>query len=248
MKRLTLVLMLSAVVADFGWASDFAVNPIQIEMSAARETQLVTIRNQSDGPMRVQITAFEWSQSATEPVVLKPTAELAYFPRLLSLAPGQSQNVRLGALKEPGAVEKTYRIFFEELPPAATEVTGETSTVKILAKLGVPVFVKPNKGGAALGIAGFEVSGGEARVAIENKGAIHGFVERVHFTGDDAAGKQILDQAANGWYVLAGATQSARAAIDAAVCPRLKTLKVEVVSSGQRLEKEVPVTPALCRE
>src|SRR5713226_9619743 len=124
-------------------ASAFKVTPVRVTFSAPSST-LLTLRNESDQTLRFQVTSFAWSQDASGAVQLAPTEDIVFFPALLTLKPGEERKVRVAATVAAKDVERTYRIFFEELPPLERpENSG--AQVRILTKMGIPIFVIPAK-------------------------------------------------------------------------------------------------------
>src|SRR5216684_4497892 len=92
-----------------------------------------------------QVTSFAWSQDASGAVQLAPTEDIVFFPALLTLKPGEERKVRVAATVAAKDVERTYRIFFEELPPLERP-QNLGAQVRILTKMGIPIFVAPAKG------------------------------------------------------------------------------------------------------
>ena len=115
--------------------SAFKVTPVRVTFSGPSST-LLTLKNESDQPLRFQISSFVWSQDAKGAMQLTPTEDIVFFPALLSLNPGEERKVRVAATVAAKEVEKTYRIFFEELPPLERpESSG--AQVRILTKMGI---------------------------------------------------------------------------------------------------------------
>jgi fimbrial chaperone protein len=75
-------------------------------------------------------------------MLLTATDDLIFYPNLLAIEPGEERNIRVGANKSIVATEKSYRIFVEELPPAEK---SDHSGIRILTKMGIPVFIQPAK-------------------------------------------------------------------------------------------------------
>ena len=97
-------------------ASAFKVTPVRVNFSGPSST-LLTLKNESDQPLRFQISSYVWSQDSKGAMQLTPTEDIVFFPALLSLNSGEERKVRVATTVTPAASAKTYRIFFEELPP-----------------------------------------------------------------------------------------------------------------------------------
>ena len=142
---LLLLMAAASLVAPPARAADFTVNPIQIFLSGQTQSAILTIQNTSTEPLRFQLNAFGWAQDAAGQMQLTPTSEVIFFPRLLTLAPNEQRIVRVGASGPPGPVERTYRIFVEELPPS-TQQAAPPGQVRVLARMGIPIFVEARAG------------------------------------------------------------------------------------------------------
>ena len=116
-------------------ASTYSVNPTRVFLSAATRSALVTIKNESDQPLRFQLSVMAWSQDPTGEMQLAPTEEIVYFPTLLTLARGEERKIRVGAATALSNVEQTFRLFIEELP--AQDRPGEPGAVQVLTKTGI---------------------------------------------------------------------------------------------------------------
>src|SRR5262249_7800725 len=127
-------------------AATFTINPIQVFLSDSAKSGLITLQNTSPGPLRFQLSVFAWAQATDGSMVLAPTRDVVFFPKLLTLAPGEERKIRVGASTPAAATEKTYRLFVEELPSAdqANPATG-TSQIRVLTRAGIPIFVRPAK-------------------------------------------------------------------------------------------------------
>lgn len=209
-------------------ASAFRVTPVQVQLSGKSST-LLTLANETNEPLRFQISAFAWKQSPTGEIQLEPTEDISFFPALLTLGGGQERKVRVGSNVVAGDVEKTYRIFFEELP-AAERPDKKSSEVRILTKMGIPIFVQPAKPVAEARIEDVKVEAGALQFRIANSGNAHFSIQRLSINGTTAVGEQVLDRALDGWYVLAGGHRDYRVDLPAGVCPKLQSVKIRAIT------------------
>jgi fimbrial chaperone protein len=215
-------------------ASAFRVTPVQIHMNGKSST-LLTLTNESDTALRFQISAFAWTQGPKGEIQLAPTDDITFFPALLTLAAGQERKVRVGSNTPAADVEKTYRIFFEELPPA--ETTGQKpNEVKILTKMGIPIFIAPDTAVAAGKVSDLKLTGSNVTFRVTNSGSAHFSIHKVHLTLGDDAGSKVYERDLDGWYVLAGGYREYRMEVPADVCRKVSTVTVDVntdiVASG----------------
>jgi fimbrial chaperone protein len=230
--------------------STFKVTPVRVTFSGPSST-LLTLKNESDQPLRFQITTFSWSQDPKGAMQLAPTEEIVFFPALLSLGPGEERKVRVAATVAAKDVEKTYRIFFEELPPLERPLTLGAQ-VRILTKMGIPIFVAPAKGKAEASIELVRMEKGTLGFDVRNSGNVHFSLEGVKLHGIGSKGQTLFDRQLDGWYVLAGSPRSYSVEIPAPSCSSLKKIVIEaqtdVTSVGNgTVTKEFEVSPAFCK-
>ena len=224
-------------------ASSFAVNPTQIFLTSKSTSAILTLRNESDESLRFQLTVFAWDQSARGEMKLQPTSDIVFFPTLLTLAPKESRNVRVGAVTGFEAIEKSYRIFVEELPPQAPQ-SGQ-SAVRVLTKMGVPIFLQPTRTQAQASLRDLMVKDGVFTFNIRNTGNVHFVPEAVRVSGINHAGEMMLDQQLDAWYILAGGVRSYEMKLPAPGCSALAALSIDVRIAGSQLNERLE-TPSAC--
>ena len=240
----TVVALLSPVAAS---ASSYIVNPTRVYLNANASSGLLTLKNESDQPLRMQVKAHQWAQGLDGEIQLSPTDDLIVFPALLTLKPGEERRIRVATAVPFGAVEKTYRIYVEELPPTTVE-KSEGASVKILTRMGVPVFVQPAKPQAAAVVRDLRLSHGRVTFQLANTGNSHFLPSSVVVRGFTASGVSVADWPANGWYVLAGTARSFSMALDAPACGRVGSLLVEVTVGETVLKSPLTTPGGACAE
>ena len=112
-----LVIAAGLALSQAAAAATFTVNPTQVFLNRTTRSALVTIKNETDKPVRFQLTMMAWTQDPGGQMQLAPTSDVVFFPSLLTLNGREERRVRVGAEVPAGPVEKTYRLFIEELPP-----------------------------------------------------------------------------------------------------------------------------------
>ncbi|MEO8215869.1 MAG: fimbria/pilus periplasmic chaperone [Acidobacteriota bacterium] len=223
---MVVVLGLTAGWAQPTTAATFRVSPVQVVFDGARSSDLLTITNQSSEELRFQITAFTWDQQPSGEMQLTPTNEIVFFPALLSVAPGQERKVRVGLSgAERGNVEKTYRLFFEEMRPIDSAQDGKAQ-IRVLTKMGVPVFLQPRKVSLKSALEDVRVAGGTLMFDVANGGSVHYMLQGASATGFGADGKKIFQHQFEGWYVLAGGKRSYQTEIPPTDCSQIQKIVV----------------------
>ena len=226
-------------------AADFTVNPIQIFLAGQARSAILTVQNTSGEPLRFQLNAFTWAQDPAGQMQLAPTSEIIFFPRLLTLAPGELRIVRVGTSVAAGPVERTYRIFVEELPPASPQA-APAGQVRVLARMGIPIFVEAKAGRAQLRLSPPALQPGRLVFELRNSGTKHAIPQVIRVRGQGAAGETLWEGEQEGWYILAGDRRLYELPFPLETCARTKTVAVEVKAGEQTLTERLDIAPAAC--
>lgn len=219
-------------------AATFTVNPVRVILQPRANTALVSLKNESDRPLRFQISVSAWTQSLDGGIELSPTKDLVVFPSLLTLEAGAERNVRIGnTSRKPLETEKTYRVFFEELP-SDDEAPLQGSQIRILTKMGVPVFIQPQavRRQAALANVGFDQAAGKVTFDVRNDGNTFFVVTGASLKGLGSAG-EVFEKKLEGWYVLAGTARRYVVPLDPENCAKLENLMIHVETDIIQSEK-----------
>ncbi len=182
-------------------AGNFRVSPVQVFLSEGSGSALITVFNESPNAVRFQMTASTWGQEANGEMRLQATDDVLFFPKLLEVPSGGQRNVRVAVSARPEGSELTYRLFFDELPPAP--VPGEGAKVNVVTKMGVPIFVTPRDARPEVVVEG-TVTGGRVLVNVQNRGTSHVSLQEVIVRGFGADGSEVFSERRDGWYVLGG--------------------------------------------
>ncbi len=220
------------------------VAPVQIELSPGATSALVSLRNAGPEPMRFQVSLFSWRQDLHGEMRLEPTEDVLFFPALLSLAPGEQRNLRVGAATPFGEVEKSYRLFVEELPPLRKAT--EAGRVRVLTRIGVPVFLEPAVPRARGELADLELKAGHFSFRLHNGGNVRMRPRAVRAVARGAKGEILSDQGLDVWYVLAGGDRLFEAGIPKDRCAAVRILSTEVALEAGALRAEMTTPRGAC--
>ena len=209
MLRLALACLLLAATAPAG-VGRFSVAPIRIDFSGAVRIGAVTVTSEDDHPLVFKNSPSVWTQNADGGDVYTPTSDLVVTPPLLRVETGEPRIVRIGTVREPGDVERSYRVFLEEQAPANPDAGG--ATIAVVIKFGVPVFVAVADPERIAGVAEIvERKPGRITLQVKNTGNVHINVEAI--TANGVAVKDV-----SSWYLLPGATRRYDLAIPRDAC------------------------------
>lgn len=245
--RFGLLLGLFLCLTTRAWGTSFTVSPIQIVLTASTTSALLTVANQSDETLRLEVSAFAWDQDPDGQMQLTATEDVLFFPSLLTLGPGERRNVRVGAATAVAPSEKTYRIFVEELPPPEGGSTApKKSGVRILTRMGIPVFIPPAKPAAKCRIEELAAHRGRLSFSVRNAGNVHLLAGEVRVRGIGARDEQLFERRTDGWYVLAGGARDYVLEIPSAECHKTRAVAVEVETEQGSVAERVELPPDGC--
>jgi fimbrial chaperone protein len=230
-------------------AAAFRVTPIQVALSSSSSSALLTLTNESSETLRFQVSAHAWTQGRKGEIELAPTQDIVFFPALLTLEAGKERKIRVGTSTSPGPVEKTYRIFVEELPPAEgpKEVATPKSEVRVRTKMGIPIFVEPTAKARMEGaIESPALEGGQVRFRVRNTGNVHFMLLSVRIIGTGPSGEAVFEKQAEGWYVLPGGIREYEIPVPPADCAKVKVFAVEATDERETLKARLEAPPGAC--
>jgi fimbrial chaperone protein len=205
-------------------AAEVQVSPVVVTLSPAARSAIVVVRNQGRETTRFELQARAWSQTPAGEMVVEPTSDLAVYPPVLALAPGEERNVRIGAIAPFGAVEKTYRVFLQEMAPP--ETAEGPAQIRVLSRIGLPVFLAPARAVERTRILDLAGKDGKVTFRLVNEGTVHVRPTSVKLAGLAADGKVAFETELAAWYVLAGGERVYEAEIPAGACAATGELEV----------------------
>lgn len=227
-----------AVPAD---AAEFSVSPIRVELPRGARSAAVSVANEDERPLRMQLRLMEWTQDGEGKDLYRESDELIYYPRLMSVPPRDKRLVRIGVKAPAGAAERTYRLYIDELPGVADgELRPAVSGVSFTIRFALPVFVPPLEPSLRGAIESITLRDGKLNVAVRNPGNLSFRIASVAARGEAFAAE------AGGWYLLAGATRVHTLDIPAEACRRLRRLDVTVKADKLSLEGGLDVDAGMC--
>ncbi|WP_260928890.1 molecular chaperone [Novosphingobium sp. 9] len=191
-------------------ASSLRVTPIRVTMPLDRRFCSLTLANDGDTPVSVQIRGYDWDRSEDGEDILTESGAIRVNPGIVTLPAHGAQLIRC-AVPEPTwsgtkalpmekapPVEQAWRLVFDELPPPAGLTPG--GTILTLLRISVPVFR------GAPGLAPHVIwsqrntADGAPALVLENTGTAHAQIRSVNITTDPAAAApQAYEQ---GFYLL----------------------------------------------
>ncbi|HYY51697.1 MAG TPA: fimbria/pilus periplasmic chaperone [Myxococcales bacterium] len=227
-------------------ASGLNISPVQVRLSPEASKSLLTLRNEGPEDVRYQVSIMTWDEDARTGMKLGPTEDIIVFPTILELKIGETRSLRVGSMVPFGPIEKTYRVFLEELP--APEKPQARSTVRVLTRVGIPIFLAPVQTLEDHKLSALALLGSAAAVDVQNTGNVHLRVDSVRLEGFAQGGEKLFEKQAQGWYVLAGGHRRYELEVPKDACAKVRRLVVSVKTDKEQVLQEPLETPGgACR-
>jgi len=219
------------------------VKPLKLFFTPDANTANLTISNEGDEPISVQLSARSWKQGDIGEDLYDETPDIVFFPKIVQIAPAEDRVIRIGYAGEPaGPVEKSYRIYAQELP---VQDPGEYA-MKFTVRMGIPIFVRSSYQETRWALGAGEMTGFGLKIPVVNQSGQHVRVENLQVSGLDAQGEEVLSSANNGWYVLAERTRAFVLPIDPDLCANAKTLKFSATVNDATRDRQMDLDPVAC--
>ena len=224
-------------------AGNWRVSPIKLFFNAQNRSEVITVTNDGDQPLTLEISAAQWSQDQNGKDVYIPATDLIFFPKQLTVEPHRERVIRAGIRVPPATREKTYRLFIREIPDKKQHASN---TVAIAIQFGVPVFVAPPKEETKAVIADTTLQEGKASFTVQNEGNSHFRIDTVTLQGISAAGDIVYTKELEGWYLLSGSSRTFSVVIPPDACQGSATLGIQVNADRIKLNGKIDVDKAMC--
>ncbi len=244
LRRFPPLLLLLFFLPAAAAAGDWRVTPIRLDLGRDAKSGVITVINESDGRLQVQMTAMEWTQDAEGKDRYEKTEDLLFFPRMMIFDKKEEKILRVG-IRVPASVrEKTYRLFIEEIPGPRKDQEG--TGIAIAIRFGVPIFVHPLKEEPRGAVGPLALSDGTLRIPVANSGNVHFVIQSILVKGKNAKGDEILSKELRGWYLLAGASRVYEAPVPLGVCAELAEVAVDVKTDKFPLHGQMVADRSMC--
>jgi fimbrial chaperone protein len=228
-----------------GYSVNFSVNPIKVYFNSSNKTNVLEVKNNSEEKVTLNLVANEWSHDHEGNNIYSPTKDLIFFPKILTINKDEEKIIRIGSRLPSGSLEKTYRIFLEEV---ATPGQQDTTSVRMLMRVGVPVFISPLSTVSEGSIEKIELQKGNLEITVKNKGNIHLLMRSIKAKGADEFGKEVFNTERGGWYLHAGNSKNITMNIPVESCYKTKNLQITVDTDKLSMDKNIEIDKAMCTQ
>jgi len=228
-------------------ARTVVVSPVNIYLTADTPSALLTLTNQGSERVTFEISLYSWSQSDAGAMQLAPTSDIIFFPSLVTLNPGEVRNIRIGTVIKPGEIEKSYRLFLEELPSPRTRGSDHGRLhVRLLSKISLPIFLEPDRVRFNTSISDVTIHNRALSFKINNSGTAHILPQAVNVSGKDQAGDVLFQRASIVWYILAGESSKLDVDLPARTCAEIRLLSVSLETDTEVVKKSFAPPVGAC--
>jgi len=161
-----------------------SVWPMKIFLYPDQKTGEVNLINKGEFEVNAQVYAKTWDVDENGKFVETETGDFVFYPRLLTIKPGEEKKLRIAYDGPFPALEKSFRLYIYELPEIEKpEKQAEKLALGFipLLRLSLPLFVSPSKTPPPPQAVAEEVGITEKglKVAVRNPGNHHITLQRV---------------------------------------------------------------------
>lgn len=223
---------------------DWRVSPIRLDLGRDAKSGVVTVINESDDRLQVQMTAMEWTQDAEGKDRYEPSEDILFFPRLMIFDKKGEKILRAGIRVPATTAEKAYRLFIEEIPGPKKKEEGAAIAVAI--RFGVPIFVHPLKEEPRGEVGPVTMSDGTLNIPVRNSGNVHLVLQSLLVQGENAGDDKVFSKELTGWYLLAGASRVYTTTIPPESCAGVARVSVEIKTDQIPLRGQMVADRSMC--
>ena len=182
MRSFFLITALIMAMPVFSGAN-LGVSPTTFNLTPNKKTAALTLINKGDTPVNIQLEAKSWDMDENGKFIETETGEFVFYPKIVTIAPHQQSNVRVGYMGKFPKFEKSYRLFIAEIAPIIPKAASKQIEMGLtsLLRLSMPLYVVPvNKIPAPeVKLSALKSDDKTLRVGIQNPTAYHLRVQKV---------------------------------------------------------------------
>lgn len=229
--------------ASFSSAGDWRVSPLKVNLSEAEKTGVFRVYNDAKEDLIVEMKAFEWLQDEKGEDRFLDTADLIFFPRVMTIKPNDKRIIRVGSRLTNLKTEKTYRLFIREV---TAKKDRNDMGVSIAVQFAVPIFISPRAPVQSIELTSATYKDGALFFTLANAGNTHALFRSITLEGADRAGTPLFSERLRGWYLLAGISRTYSHTIPSSVCSESGRIKIKAEAEGSDVVKDVLLDSNVC--
>jgi fimbrial chaperone protein len=190
------------------------------------------------------VNVFAWEQDAQGQIQLKPTDDMVVFPLMMTLQPKEERSVRVGAATTFGAVEKSYRLVIEELPPLVS--TANQANVRMLTRMGVPIFLEPQFPKSSATLTDVAMGSAGLTFTLRNTANVFFIPDAVTVTAYDDRGAVLTEKSLESWYILAATSRVFEFDVPRPLCEQVRAFAISVDIGKTSLKSRLETPTSAC--
>jgi fimbrial chaperone protein len=224
-------------------AANLEISPVFVELGKRAPSATVTVRNGGTTPVRYQVSAMAWTEAVAGQPKLTPSTELAAFPPLFALGPGEERKVRVGATVPPGPEERAWRLFVEELPAPTEGKSGAQVTIR--TRFALAVFQAPSTPRPQL-VVELTTAGGKPKATLRNAGNVHVRPSQVTVVFLAASGEKLHVGEVSPAVLLPSTERTSDVAVPTELCAKVRKAVLAAELADGRVEDTVALPDGAC--
>lgn len=160
--------------------ANIGIWPVRLTICPEKNIGEIHLANHGKQDVNIQIYATSWDMNEDGEFIETDTGDFVFYPRLLAIPVNSEREVSVGYDGNFPPREKSYRLYFQELPTIRDrkqEAKAVKSGIKALTRLSLPLLVAPSKSAPPPQplVESFKLTSDGMRLAIKNPGT-HSFV------------------------------------------------------------------------
>lgn len=229
--------------ASFSSAGDWRVSPLKVNLSEVEKTGVFRVYNDAKEDLIVEMRASEWLQDEKGEDRFLDTADLIFFPRVMTIKPNDKRIIRVGSKLTNPDTEKTYRLFIREV---TVKKDRKDMGVSIAVQFAVPVFIRARAPVQSFELTSAKFKDGALFFTLSNTGNTHVQIRSITLEGTGRAGTPLSSERLRGWYLLAGVSRTYSYTIPSNACSENGRIKIKAVAEGIDVVKDVLLDSSVC--
>ena len=227
-------------------AGEFTVKPVRLDVVPSAKSTSLSIVNDGAEKLSFQLQAMDWTQDKDGKDFYSDSHDLIFFPKLMTIEPGQEALVRIGFKSPATFTEKTYRLFIEELPGIVKKIEGNSAQINVLVRFGLPIFAAPMLPQDILVIDGIEFKSRVLSFTAQNSGNRHQMFTSIRIAGTNVENKSIFGLDIADRYLLASSSKSYKTVLSAQQCRELTFITIDIKTDKLAQSRKLDVKSDMC--
>ena len=216
-----------------GIAQSLTVTPVNIQLLPSQKTTTLTVINTGKEETSVQFRTYAWTQPNGSDQ-LTSSRSMLVSPPIATIAPGETQIVRLVLKGTDKGQEETYRILLDQIPPPA-----EQGVVHVVLRMSIPIFVQTKVRSKSHMQFHLERSATHISLVAINEGTVHDAIHDLELS--TAEGIKLQTNFKGSQYILGGVTRRWDVPVQSTLPGTVSTLQLKAVSSTGPIEQQVRI-------